>query len=40
MTMSTLLSVIEIAFLVITILGVIYDYSRSTFSSGAPVPDI
>jgi len=40
MTLLAVLNAIEIAFIVITLLGVLYDYSRSTFSSGSPVPDI
>ena len=34
------LNAIEIAFVIITLLGVLYDYSRSTFSSRSTVPDI
>ena len=34
------LNAIEIAFVIITLLGVIYDYSRATFSSRTTVPDI
>ena len=40
MTLVSILNAIEIAFIVITLLGVIYDYSRSTFSSRSPVPDL
>jgi hypothetical protein len=38
--LAVLLNAAEIALIVITLLGVIYDYSRSTFSSRSPVPDL
>jgi len=39
-SLALLLDAVEIVLIVITLLGVIYDYSRSTFSSRSPVSDI
>jgi len=38
--LAVLLNAAEIALIIITLLGVIYDYSRATFSSRSPVPDL
>jgi hypothetical protein len=40
MTLVSILNAIEIAFIVITLLGVLYDYSRTAFSSRTTVPNI
>ena len=34
------INAVEITLIIITLLGVIYDYSRTTFSSRSPVPDL
>ena len=40
MTLLAIFNAVEITLIIITLLGVIYDYSRATFSSRSPVPDL
>jgi hypothetical protein len=40
MTLFALLNAVEIFLIALTLIGVIYDFSRSSVSSRSPVPDI
>jgi CHASE1-domain containing sensor protein len=40
MTLLGILNAIEILLIALTLIGVVYDLSRSFVSSGSPVPDI